>query len=335
MEPTVKSNGPRRRVYASTRVAKALGFLVKLGRAATVFTVLACLGLALIARSVRGEVGEKALGLGKDLAAFADLVSGSHQVMLNGETIYLSSTIADQDKREILDRFEAHCQEYSGGLFEEFAKLPKAKQDELAKKTPITWGMRFGMVRNENDDEGMIVCIAQNGGGGVAGVVERLTRLTETWDLAALGNLRYVFVRRIEDGRSHVLTSFTEGSFNLDRVLGLKGEAAGIDPPGAPRPPDSRRILSVSADGAPYGVQSFQSGASPTEIKKFYDDTMPKLGWEKVADDDEVYRTGIYQRGGVTMTISALQFEEGEKTTVTFAEGSPANPIPSFEAEVR
>jgi len=198
MEPTAKRKDARRYVLASTRVARALGLLVKMARATTVLAVLACIALALVTRSVRGQVGEKALDLGKDLAAFADLVSGSHQVMLNGETIYLSSTIAEQGKREILDRFEAHCQEYSGGLFEEFAKLPKEKRDELEKKTPITWGMRFGMVRNENDDEGMVVCIAQNGGGGIAGVVERLTRLTETWDLAALGNLRYVFVRRIE-----------------------------------------------------------------------------------------------------------------------------------------
>jgi len=92
--------------------------------------------------------------------------------------------------------------------------------------------------------------------------------------------------------------------------------------------------LSVSADGAPYGVQSFQSGASPKEIKQYYDEAMPKLGWERVADDADVYRAGIYQRAGITMTITALQFEEGDKTTVTFAEGSPTNPITSFEAEV-
>jgi hypothetical protein len=311
-----------------------MGVVVKLGRAATACAVFLAIGLLFLTRSVRGEVGEKALAIGKDLAGFADLVAGSHQVLLNGESIYLASTIADEDKRAILDRFEAHCQEYSGGLFEEFAKLPKAKQDELAKKTPITWGMRFGMVRNENENEGMVVCIAQNGGGGAAGVVDRLTKLAETWDLAALGNLRYVFVRRTEDGRSHVLTSFTEGSFRLDRVLGLHAEAAGVDPPGAPRPPDSRRILSVSADGAPYAVQSFQSGESPAEIHRYYDETMPKLGWEKVADDSEAYHAGIYQRAGVTMTISALQFEEGGKTTVTFAEGSPTNPVTSFEAEV-
>jgi hypothetical protein len=323
----------RRRALSSTKVARGLGLVVKLGRATAFCVVVLVAGLFLGARTVRGQIGEKALKFGQDLAEFADVLRGTHRVMLNGETIYLSSAVSDQDKHILLERFAAHCEKYSGGLGEEFAKVPEAKQEELAKHVPILWGMRFGMVHTENETDGMVACIAQQESGGALGTLERLTRVLETGDLARFGNLRYAFVRRLPNGKSHVLTTFTEGSFNLNRVLGLDGEAGGSDPPDVPRPPGSRRVLSVSADGAPYGVQSFHTGASPDAITKYYDDVMPKLGWTKALDDPNVYNAAVYHRGGILMTMTALQLEEGT-TAVTFLEGSQRNPVPSFQARV-
>jgi hypothetical protein len=305
---------------------RALGTMVKLGRATAFAVVVLLLGLALTVHTARGHIEEKALQVGQDLAQFADLLEGTHRVRLNGETIYLASTVTDEDKHALLDRFDEHCREHSGGLAQEFARLPQSEQKRLAETAPFSWKARFGMVRRETEEAGMVVCFAQREGDGLKSTIERLQAVVETGDLGALGNLRYAFVRRTESGKSHVLMTFTEGRFDLNRVLGRGQEAGGEDPPGAPRPPGGRRILSVSADGAPYGVQSFQTDAAAASVAAFYRETMPTLGWEKALAEDNVYNAAIYQRDGVMMTITALELAEGKPTTVTFVEGSPVNP---------
>jgi hypothetical protein len=308
------------------QIQRVFGTLLKLGRATAFATVVLLLGLALTVHTARGHIEEKALQVGRDLAQFADLLQGTHRVRLNGETIYLASAVTDEDKHALLDRFDEHCREHSGGLAEEFARLPQAEQKKLAEKAPFSWKARFGMVRRETDEAGMVVCFAQREGDGLKSAIARLQAVVETGDLGAFGNLRYAFVRRTESGKSHVLMTFTEGRFDLNRVLGRGQEAGGDDPPGAPRPSGGRRILSVSADGAPYGVQSFQTDATPESVAAFYRETMPTLGWETALADDGIYNAAIYQRSGVTMTITALELADGQPTTVTFAEGSPVNP---------
>jgi hypothetical protein len=305
---------------------RALGTLVKLGRATAFATFALLIGLVFTVHSARGHIEEKAFQVGQDLAQFADLLQGTHRVRLNGETIYLASALTDEDKHALLDRFDDHCRAHSGGLAEEFARLPQAEQKRLAEKAPFSWNARFGVVRRETDEAGMVVCFAQREGDGLKTAVARLQAVVETGDLGAFGNLRYAFVRRTENGKSHVLTTFTEGRFDLNRVLGRGQEAGGEDPPGAPRPPGGRRVLSVSADGAPYGVQSFQTDATAESVAAFYRENMPALGWKKAVADDDIYKAAIYQRNGVMMTITALELAEGQPTTVTFVEGSPVNP---------
>ncbi|HMI83525.1 MAG TPA: hypothetical protein VK550_05490 [Polyangiaceae bacterium] len=308
------------------KVQRVLGTMVKLGRATAFATVLLLLGLAFTVHSARGQIEEKALQVGQDLAKFSDLLQGTHRVRLNGETIYLASAVTEEDKHALLDRFDEHCREHSGGLAEEFARLPQADQKRLAEKAPFSWKARFGVVRRETDDAGMVVCFAQREGDGLRSAVARLRAVVETGDLGAFGNLRYAFVRRTESGKSHVLMTFTDGRFDLNRVLGRGQEAGGDDPPGAPRPPGGRRVLSVSADGAPYGVQSFQTDATAESVAAFYRETMPTLGWEKGIAEEGIYNAAIYQRNGVAMTITALELAEGQPTMVTFVEGSPVNP---------
>jgi hypothetical protein len=313
---------------------RGLRLLVKSARAAAFCACCLGVGLFLASRSVAGQLGETGLSLGRDLTPLADLLYGTHKVYFNGETIYLSSAVSPQDKHVVLDRFEDTCKEHSGGLAEEFDRLPAAKQNEYRQKAPMMWGMRFGMVRRENADEGMVMCFAQNSGGGLKAVVERLTEFAKSGELGALGNLRYAYVRKTEKGGAHVLTTFTEGRFNLYRALGRGGEAPGQDPPGVPRPPGSRRMLSVSADGAPYGVQSYQTDRTAAQIVAFYRDELVKTGWKRMVADDELFSTAIYQRGGIMLTVSALELVAGEKTTVTFSEATSVNPRPDFVAEV-
>jgi hypothetical protein len=303
---------------------------------ATAFCAFVFLVCSLVAGGVvYGQVGERALSFGHDLIPFADLLYGTHTVRFNGETMYLASAVSEQSKDALLDRFEEACRERSGGLFEEFERLPVAKKEELQRRAPNLWALRFGAVRREDDSEGFVMCVAQRGGGGIHAVFDRLTHFAHSGELSDLGDLRYAYVRATPTGKSHVLTTFTEGPFNVYRVLGRGGEPPGVDPPGAPRMPGTRRVLSVSSDGAPYGVQSYQTDAAPEDVVAFYAGELPKLGWDRLIADDKFYNTAIYERGGSIMSVSAVQVIAGGKTVITFTEGSSVNPRPDFVAEVR
>jgi hypothetical protein len=312
---------------------RAVRLVVQSARAAAFCAICLAVGLLLASHSVAGQLEEKGLSLGRDLLPLSDLLEGTHKVYFNGETIYLASTVTTQDKGAVLDRFEATCREHSGGLIEEFDRLPAAKKKQYSEKAPLMWSLRFGMVRRENKDEGLVMCFAQKDGGGLRAVVQRLGEVAKTGELGALGNLRYAYVKRTEKGGSHVLTTFTEGKFNLFRALGRGAEAPGQDPPGVPRPPGSRRMLSVSADGAPYGVQSYQTDQKAADVVAFYRNTLAQAGWQRAVADDDVFNTAIYQRGGVMLTVSAIELIAGQKTTVTMTEGTSTNPRPDFVAE--
>ena len=320
------------RVWTVRRGAR---FLLACGRAAAFCGVVFAGSSFVAARMVYGEVGEKVLSFGRDLVPFADLLYGTHTVHINGETMYLASAVSEESKGELLDRFEATCREHSGGLVEEFDRLPEAKKAELERKAPMMWGLRFGAVRREDATEGLVMCVSQREGGGLHAVLDRLTRFARTGELSELGDLRYAYVRAMPTGKSHVLTTFTEGPFNVYRVLGRNGEPPGVDPPGAPRMPGTRRVLSVSSDGSPYGVQSYQTEAAPEEAVAFYARELPKLGYKRMVADDRIYNTAIYERGGLVLSVSAIQVVTGGKTVITFTEGSSVNPRPDFVPEVR
>jgi hypothetical protein len=335
MKTTAKSGENREIRGPRWTVRRGWRFLLSCGRAAAFCAFVFALSALVATRAVYGQVGESALSLGRDLVPFADLLYGAHTVRINGETMYLASAVSDESKGKLLDRFEAACREQSGGLFEEFDALPAAKKDELRRRAPDLWSLRFGAVRREDASEGLVMCVAQHGGSGMHDVIDRLTRLARTGELSELGNLRYAYVRATPTGRSHVLTTFTEGRFNLYRVLGRGGEPPGVDPPGAPRMPGTVRVLSVSSDGAPYGVQSYQTDTAPGDVVAYYASELPKLGWKPMIADDKIYNTAIYERGGMVMSVSAVQVIAGAKTVLTFTEGSSVNPRPDFVAEVR
>jgi hypothetical protein len=315
--------------FSSTKVARALGFVVKVGRATTFCLFVLVVGLWIQARRARADVGEHVARLGKDLVQFKDVLQGTHTVLVNGETMFLASAVLDQDKHTVLERFASNCRANAGGLREPFAMLSAGEQEHIATGAPNFLDLVLGVMRDETDDAGMVACIVHGDDvGGLRGTMARLHEVIETGELARIGSLRYASVRRLPDGKSHVLMTFTDGSFNLRRVLGLDGgDVGGSDPPNVPRPPSSRRLLSASADGQPYGVHTFQTSEPPDAVIAYYDEAMPKLGWVKDLDGQAMRRAAFYHRQGVLLTMTAIETQKGV-TMVTLLEGSSRNPDP-------
>lgn len=296
------------------RGVRLLGLL----RVAIYVVVVSLVLGALAARSAWGDLKETSLVLGRELAQFGDVLGQSNRVRINGETVYVSSALTDQPVATLLDRFERACREHSGGLVEEFARLPEAVQEERAEKLPGRGSS--GVMRHGNDDEGVVACLAQEGQEGAAGLKRRLEQFVSTGDLAVVGNLRYVYAKRTDKGRTHVLAAWTDGSLRVFNIVPMDGaEPPGTDPPQVPRPGGATRLLSAEVEGAPHGVHIYDVAQRSEQVLRDYDEQMPKQGWTPipvVALKQPMMRA--FQRPGVELMIMA--HPQGDRTFVSLVE---------------
>jgi hypothetical protein len=307
------------------RIYLVLRFAIRSLRVATYLGVLAVVLLFFLARSVRAQMGEKSLALGQELAQFRDVLHGVHRVSLNGETLYVASAVSEQTMDQVLDRFEASCRERSGGLAEQFDRLPSDVKARIGADYPAIWEQRLGIIREQRADQASIVCIERREGRGLADVIGRYKSFARTGDLYDLGNLRYVYVRPTDNGKVHVVSTLTEGPFNLYNVIGKGGaEPAGADPPEVTRPPASKRLVSAQLEGM-YGAYMFTSDRQPVEVLGFYDGDMPVRGWQRLSGND-LLDVQVWQRDGVTMVLHALRRDGDEQTVVMFSQGRTVAP---------
>jgi hypothetical protein len=305
------------------RAARFLALAIRCARLAAFCTVALIFVLVVSASRVRGDVGEKMITLGRELLPMADLLQKTQRARVNGESIYLASTVVDQSIGEVLDRYQAHCQQYTGGLAEQFDALPERAKKELASRAPAAWNQRLGIVREQRDGEGMVVCIAQNGGGGIPGFVARVNQFLDDGELSHLGNLRYAYVSKTESGKTHLLTTFTEGSFNLYKVIGTGETPRREELDGVPLPANAVMPMTFRVDDMPYAVQAFQSPQSPQEIAGYYFDALPRLGWEKIAGPGDAFTNVMMRRRGVTLLVTAEQLDDGSNSHVVVTEAAP------------
>jgi hypothetical protein len=305
-----------------------LTYVVRAARVVGFTVVVIVLILAFQVHSVRASAQEQAVTLGAELAQFHDLVSGAHRVVINGETMYVASALSGEDVKTLLDRFQTYCDTRNGGVPADFTRMAPAKAQELRHVLGDDWLDHWGVVRDEADGVGTVMCIAQEGQAGVAGVMAKLRATMDgDWDLHALGDFRYIYARKVGEGKTQVLTSMTDGPFHLRRIFGASEneDAPGDDPPAAPRPPGSRRLLSSSVDGLPYGVQVFSTPQSVDEVFSFYRRELPSRGWSQVIGLEE-FGGQAWRREGARMIVGAARAEGDDQTKVTFTEGRPGEP---------
>lgn len=309
MAPLSKRRQVLNKIWAILRVATYL-FVV-------------CSVVAVVAiRSAYGDAKEQALFVGKQLTEMKDLVGSSHRLKLNGETIYVASAITDQSVSRVLDRFEQVCAKAGTGLAEEFQKLPVEAQRGF--QTPVgelgEGGSKLGIIRDERDYEGMVACLVRAPEQKQESIYERLQQFADSGDLGDVGQLRYAYARHTDSGKTHVVTSWTEGSFQVRNLAPPDGrEAPGSDPANATRPLDSTRLLTAEIEGAPYAVRVYDASARWERVLQAYDREMGRLGWQTAPYvAEEVPNGRAYSREGVDLLVFAD--ENGDHSVVSVVE---------------
>lgn len=289
----------------------------------SVYLAVVTLLLGTIAtRRVYGSVEKGALEIGSGLAQLGDVVGPNYRVSINGEVVNVSSAMTDEPLDTVLDRFEKECREHAGGLEEELGSLPQTLQSQLPPAVRGPAGI--GIVRTRDTDSGMVACLARDVDLGYGGTMEAIGRFAKSGDLADLGKLRYVMAERTASGRTHVVGAWTEGSFRIGHLFPASGDCPGSDLPDTFRPDGSRRLLTASVDGAPFGVRIYDAKGTPDEVLSQYERGMVAAGWSPApVVDKELNHGRAFMRGAVDLLVSAQPSKDGASTIVSLVSMPP------------
>lgn len=280
---------------------------------------IACVGVRVGA--VRAEVGNQNLIIGRQMVELAKSSKNEiHKVSMNGQTMFFASQLSEESAEKVLARYEEHCRANAAQSTADWKELAaKTAEADAKDKASISadgaaMSKTGGVLRSGDREEGTIMCFVR-GASSKTSMAEALGALEKTGDLGAFGQLRYVYAKKTDAGRTHVLAAWTTDKFNVDEMFppDEDKDAAGRDFNELPRPQGSVRTFSLHLDDAPYGVNIYESkGQSPTEVAKSYDDMMTKRGWyaldiegpgKRAAENMKGVTGRMYSKDGVMMTV--------------------------------
>jgi hypothetical protein len=311
-QSTPRATPPVAPVSKRARVRKEWR-IVKLARVAVYVGCVSSLATGLVIRSAYGDVKETALALGSELAKI-DPNRGSGPLVLNGQNIYVASTVESVSVEQVLDSVEAHCEHNGDGIRAELQDMSAS----LKKPAPKRGRAARGIMREEAEGRGMVACFAEGRFDPDSDSLERFELFAETGDLSAFGNLRYVYATETPSGRTHIVSAWTDGRFELGSMFPSTGEdAPGSDPVRTPRPPGSRRILSATLDDAPYSVRVYEAQSTAADVLRPYDASMTESGYSVLVSEEGTNHR-VYSRAGVDLFVTAT--EDGDQAVISLIE---------------
>ena len=290
------------------------------------WSLLLSLGLPLVCvcllQRAAADLGDQALRLGPELALWAGRFGPVTTLELNGHTMHVGSVTSEQTVAQVLTRFRALCTRESGGLAEELA----------ARAQPLTQDdaqLAVGITREAlGEGVGASGCLARGKHGGALDLLHRIHEFAASKDLSALGQLRYVYVRKTQAGGSHAVLVWNDGPLRVERMFPAQGDAAGADLPRVPRPLSSRRLISAQVRGKPYGLLTYElAERDPLLALERYDAQLTTAGFVAVhlptVSEGELY-SRVFVQDDVPLQVHAVR--NGEQTVIALLRmGGPSH----------
>jgi hypothetical protein len=250
----------------------------RLARALLVASALTlALGLAGL-RAANARAGEALIDFGRE---FSNVVGTrpylARRLTVNNVELRFASGSAPLDLRETMAKMHAWCRTQSG-----ISSAPAARA--LANVlSPRDAGLLDGVYRYETKNAGVVACIDTGGNLMLDDLTARLRRFAKTGNLASLGQLRYALLRRSQRSTT-VLLLWTEGPVSFFDMFPKMGDAPGTDPPGLPRPNNSRRLLSAAEQGQQSAITVYAvERDTPSQLREWYKRALSARGWTLVA----------------------------------------------------
>lgn len=265
-----------------------------------------------LARQVSATATESlSLFADRMLQDLSDSLGAPQQMILNGQRLHISSRVTDQPVEVVLDEFRGHCTHRSSSE---------------AKGEALHWTNQLLLSSMGSKEEGHVACVTPSTPfDSMAEFREKLFAAFEQGDVGELGEIRYARVRKDSENVTHVLSVWSDKSFNFFQMFPEKGDAAGNDPINVPRPPQSRRIVSAEMRGTSYSTFIYKSELAAGEVLATYRATMAALGWNaqdldatspdepsRAAEaNDALKASRVYERQGAVAYVVATDDEAG------------------------
>jgi len=274
------------------------------GVASVVGALLAPIGVHSAAAGV-----QEAASSGASLleAQLGDELIEAQEIEINGQRVFVSSSVTDLGLGEVLDRFSIDC---SGS--------------DAAEGPGVQLLRRALIQRAQDDHEGHLACLALRAELHTAPqLADAVRRFGQSGDLAALGAARVARVRALPDGGSHVLAFWTEGAFRpfellAPREVAFPSLASGVSPPAG-----AVQDLSLAAPGHHYGLHGYRVPLPLDEALEHYerglkaagftalDSAAAGLEWKEPGKDARVF-----VRGAASAYVVGLEGDGGTRVLV-------------------
>jgi hypothetical protein len=317
------------RAFIGRALSRYLAHYSGLIRVATYSLVVLALLLGYGMHSARGAIGERSLALGRELEGMRELLGNTKAVALNGQRMMVSTATVPLTVAAALDGFEGLCRRGPNGLAQAVEQLPAAH----AASAQIPLARRLGILRHEDAHDGIIACIVHRGDRKLE-LAELTEALTGTLDIGLLGDFFFVYARDAKTHQrpqSHLITSWTHGSFQPSVMFPASGDAPGSDSLLAARPAHARRVLSGVAVEAPYALRVYESRESPAAALAQFEASMTLRGWTRMHQARLPDATHVYTHGsGLTALATAGLSQQTSATVFSLVEMGTA-PAPSAE----
>jgi hypothetical protein len=290
---------------AKRLVWRAGGAWVARGLRVTLATSLVLVAFGLVAVRVSyARATDAGMNFGDELRQIGehhlsgDLSTDAYKVSINGQTIDASSAETKRPMHEVLDYFQAQCNEDAQGLSDRLTHL-----QATVGAMPSTAGIPgFMTVRREQQDRGFVFCMAADHKVSTQEQLRRIKSLGSSGDFGRIGDVRYVSVR-IDGDRSNVVAAWTHGKFDVRTMFPKEGDAPGEDFGNVPRPEGGRRILTGTVAGAPFGVNAYEVSGAPTEAMTAVDAKLISAGWKLTTVPAGVPQVSRFYSLGNTMDV--------------------------------
>ena len=296
---------PSLRKLGARALARGVAHGAGLARVSAYALLMLGVLLGLGMHSARGAIGERSLALGRKLDEMRVMLGNTKAVTLNGQRMMLSTAVVPVGVRSALDQFESLCRGGPHQLALAVEQLPGARR----AGTEIPLARRLGILRHDDDRDGIVACIVNRGERPLE-LSELIPALSRTLDIGLLGDFFFVYARAADNAgkaQTHLITSWTHGSFQPAQMFPATGDAPGSDSLLAARPADARRVLSGVAVDAPYALRVYESSTEPSAALARFDADMAQHGWLRMAQAHipEWTHTYIHTSGLTALATSA------------------------------
>jgi hypothetical protein len=234
------------------------------------------LGLMLVAtctvvtgRHAHAAANELLHDAGSQLLAYTDPYAagdeGTRTLLLNGATLEMRTGSATGDVATVLAAYEMRCREW----------IPQLGTDVAGALPDFS-----RVVRLATEESGFLGCL-RKGEARIAtsDLLERFERFARDGDLSVLGTLEVAWVIRTTRGTRYVVVR-SVGELPLFRMFPGERDAPGIDVPGAPELPRSRRLVSIWQTGEAPMLASYLSELAPNSFVQRYAGDLRRAGFE-------------------------------------------------------